>query len=473
MNVLLAALVGFLAGRMLWLAMKGSWATSTLVRKNYRGVDVPTAAGLVLCFALLSVEGLRAIFGALGMGEGSGFSPMRAAALVVVLGFALLGLFDDLTGGDDARGLRGHLQALAKGQMTSGIIKMIGGIAVGFVGASFLGAESLGGLLLDAAVIALAANIGNLFDRRPGRAIKVGLLGFLIPAVLLGLPGEMLAPAIVVGAAAAILLDDLHERLMIGDTGANALGAAVGLGIVGATGTSGTGIALVLLIILTLVGEFLSFTKLFESIGPLRAFDQLGTKRAARQGSNKSQPEGPSAAGGAVPPAAPESAPVTEPTQDRSQVDNVETAAAPSFGDSVNHQAEWPELLRDDVPGADTQIDDLDGSEVSDSADDNYGYVAEDEIIDLRDSESESEPNRATLDTGHVGATSGARIRREPRTNYSATRGQDSWTTGRSYGRSAEHNDEFDDLPDFSPRSRTTPRASQDRYRSPFDDKDV
>lgn len=513
MNLLIAALVGFLAGRMLWLAMKGSWVTPSLMRKNFRGIDVPTAAGIVLCLALVVVEALRGVFGAFGMGEGAGFSPIRAAVLAVVLGFGLLGLFDDLAGEASVHGFRGHLKALAKGRLSTGAVKLFGGALLGLVGASFLGAESLGELILDAAVIALAANMGNLFDRRPGRAIKVGLLAFVVPAVLLGLPAELVAPAIVVGAAASILLDDMHEKLMIGDTGANALGAAIGLGIVAATGTSGTGTALVVLVLLTLVGEFISFSKLFDSVGPLRAFDQLGLKRAAKRDSDSEMVNQAKTGGSAS-----RSNDTASSTAEGSTAQHQE---APGFGESQQHQAEWPELLREETPSADpladsmrkrsglidsgslsnvshhTATDDLEedfgrrdvrdqgttgsgfvGGQLDDSDSEDYALddsrdlaTDDDDIIDLREPESEREMNSASVERGHVGASSGARIHREPR-DSSAYRAGDPWTSPRSRGSRKDHLDEFDDLPDFSGRGRASSSQSQDRYRSPFDDKD-
>ena len=47
-----------------------------------------------------------------------------------------------------------------------------------------------------------------------------------------GLEPRLGGVATTVGAGLALLVADLHERLMLGDTGANALGAALGFGVV-------------------------------------------------------------------------------------------------------------------------------------------------------------------------------------------------------------------------------------------------
>ena len=79
---------------------------------------------------------------------------------------------------------------------------------------------------MNAGLIAGGANLLNLFDLRPGRAIKVAALagGLLVAAGGRG-PGATRA-GIPLGAALALVREDLGERAMLGDAGANALGAS-------------------------------------------------------------------------------------------------------------------------------------------------------------------------------------------------------------------------------------------------------
>jgi UDP-GlcNAc:undecaprenyl-phosphate GlcNAc-1-phosphate transferase len=279
MTVIVAALTGFVAGRMLWLAMRKSWGRQAFLRQNYQGVTLPTAAGVVLALTLLLVEAVRALVAGLGLGDEPGMTSLRAAALVVVLGFAVLGLLDDLVGGSGTRGFRGHIEALRRGDLTSGSIKMLGGGLIALVGAALISSGGFVSLVIDAAIIALSANLLNLFDLRPGRATKVGIGIFAGLALVSWFPDSIVPTAIVLGAAAALLLDDLHERLMLGDTGANALGAAVGLALAAQLDGTGQLVALVVLLGLNMLSEFVSFSKLIDTVPPLRILDQLGRRR--------------------------------------------------------------------------------------------------------------------------------------------------------------------------------------------------
>jgi hypothetical protein len=108
--------------------------------------------------------------------------------------------------------------------------------------------------------------------------IKVGLLGAAVVAAL-GAPGwHLTGPMLIVGAGLGLLIPDLRERCMVGDTGANVVGAAVGFGIVIATGATGQWVALAVLVALNVVSEFWSFSRIIDHNPPLRWLDRLGTR---------------------------------------------------------------------------------------------------------------------------------------------------------------------------------------------------
>jgi hypothetical protein len=198
--------------------------------------------------------------------------------LLAALGFGFLGLVDDLIGSGHARGFRGHLAELARGRLTTGGLKLVGGAAVGAVIAGAWGSMSPGRLLADAALIALAANLANQLDRRPGRVTKVGLVAFVALAAAANNTDYIEGVAVVVGATAALLVDDLRERLMLGDVGANVLGACLGTGVV-LTCPFGVRLGvLVVVALLNLVGELSSFTRLIDAVPPLRALDRAGRR---------------------------------------------------------------------------------------------------------------------------------------------------------------------------------------------------
>lgn len=276
MTLLLAAVAGFLAGRLLWILMRPAFAAPALQRENYRGRPVATAAGVVLPLAVLVVEAGRAVAGAAGMGNESPTAPPRVAVAVVALGMGLVGVLDDLAGSGEARGFRGHLASLVRGRLTTGGVKVLGGGAVAVVAVAPFAGGALARLLADAGLVALAANLANLLDRGPGRAIKAGATAFAVLALATAATTVLAGVAVVAGAAVSLLLDDLHERLMLGDAGANVLGGAVGLGVVLACSPGSRDIVLVVLVALNLASEAVSFGRVIEAVPPLRALDRAG-----------------------------------------------------------------------------------------------------------------------------------------------------------------------------------------------------
>lgn len=252
-----AALVGLVGNRA--FAQPGPrWE-----RTNHAGEAVSLAEGPLAVAAVLA-------------GVAVGDRTRGAAALALaVTGAGAVGAYDDLWGSGQARGFRGHLRALRRGRVTSGMVKMAGIGLTGAAAAAVLrGGPATGsgvaGWVADSALIAATANLVNLFDLRPGRAAKVvGLLGA-------GLLGAGAGP--VVGAALGCLPADLSARAMLGDCGANALGA--GLGTVAAAALPGPArLALLgVVVALTLASERVSFSAVIERRPLLRRLDQLGRR---------------------------------------------------------------------------------------------------------------------------------------------------------------------------------------------------
>ncbi|MEX1659771.1 hypothetical protein [Streptomyces pseudovenezuelae] len=183
-------------------------------RTNYAGRTVELYAGPAAAVAV-----------ALGAAR------IRPAAGWAVAVAGLCGAYDDLAG-DHRRGFRAHLGALRDGEVTSGAVKLFGISAAGLVAGALM-KERVVDKALAGVVIAGAAHFVNLVDVRPGRAAGA-VLAFGVP----GMARSELA-GVAVGAAAALLPDDLGERAMIGDVGAHALGAAWGAAVVAGSGRAG------------------------------------------------------------------------------------------------------------------------------------------------------------------------------------------------------------------------------------------
>lgn len=277
MTILLGFVVGVLAVRLLVGAGGELLRAPALERPNRRGRTVPTAMGVLAVLAVVIVEAGRSLFGAFGVGNAPGATP-RYAVLLACVGFGMLGLFDDVVGSNDDHGFRGHLGALvSRGRITTGLVKTVGGGALAVVLVSTC-RPGLSGVRVvsDALLVALAADLTNLLDRAPGRAIKVGLLAWVPLALVARTDSVGVAVAPVVGAFAGLIGDDLRERLMLGDAGSNVIGAVLGLGVVLECSAVTRTVVLLVLGALTVASELVSFSRVIERVPPLRRLDELG-----------------------------------------------------------------------------------------------------------------------------------------------------------------------------------------------------
>jgi UDP-GlcNAc:undecaprenyl-phosphate/decaprenyl-phosphate GlcNAc-1-phosphate transferase len=205
------------------------------------------------------------------------FHPETLVVALYAIGVAFLGLVDDTLGGEP-RGWRGHGRAVLQMRLSTGALKAVGSLGLALYAMSFV-EPTTASWLLASAVLVLSTNAFNLLDLRPGRATKVFVLlgaGLTIGAASvrpLWALGLFVGPALVAG------LYDLRERAMLGDTGANLLGALAGLWLVLTLSELGQAIALVLLLAITVYGELRSITRLVERMPLLRGLDSWGVPR--------------------------------------------------------------------------------------------------------------------------------------------------------------------------------------------------
>ncbi|MHB1063340.1 MAG: hypothetical protein ACYC1Z_02420 [Georgenia sp.] len=264
-------------------------------RSNYTGRPVSllggAAVGAASALAPLCLAGTRwPSAGATGHPPRPGAAtPGRAAAAAALAAgaAALAGLVDDLDDDPEQRstkGLRGHLGALRQGRLTTGALK-IAGIGAGALLAAAVLTPRQGRPLLraldtatGAALVAGTANLHNLFDLRPGRALKVAT-AVAAPLALGGAGtahGTVAATAL--GVAGAALPDDLAERSMLGDTGSNAVGALVGVALAAHPSRALRTAALTTVVTLTLLSERVSFSRVIDSTPALARLDALGRR---------------------------------------------------------------------------------------------------------------------------------------------------------------------------------------------------
>lgn len=260
----MAPALGFALAVLAAMVMAGPVAamlSPALTAKNYRGEVIPTAMGMVLLLAVLAALGLLT---ALGWMEQDGFV-LTAFWLTLV---SLAGLVDDAAGNHGSRGFRGHFAALFRGRLTTGMVKvlLISGGSLALISWPLVWIS-----VVELGVLVLAVNLFNQLDLRPGRALK----SFLIIGGILALGGNVPA-AVGSGGALALLGGDLRARFMLGDTGANLLGAILGLALVSALSQSALVAALILLALGNALGELFSFSRLIAGNRVLLWLDQLG-----------------------------------------------------------------------------------------------------------------------------------------------------------------------------------------------------
>lgn len=273
-------------------------------RTNFHGATVSLRGGVAMAGASVASAAVA-----------SALSDQPRAALggaVAALGGGVAGYIDDVDqgahdGGKVAKGLKGHLGALAHGQVTTGVIKIAG------IGASALAASALVGskatsvsgkvadLVLNTVLIAGTANLANLLDLRPGRALKATVLVATplsyfscaaakapasgasgaasampaAPASASGASAQRLLASGLNAAAITALVEDLQETTMLGDTGANAAGALLGTSLAANDSWKLRLGATLGVVGLILASEKVSFSKVIAANPALNWLDQL------------------------------------------------------------------------------------------------------------------------------------------------------------------------------------------------------
>jgi UDP-GlcNAc:undecaprenyl-phosphate GlcNAc-1-phosphate transferase len=264
-----------------------------VVRENYRGLVLPAASGMLIAVTAAIVVGPLAALEELA--DSDALAPEVGLALVFVLGVGVLGLVDDLLGGrrpagagadpNAPRGLRGHLRAASHGDMSTGMLKALGTLGLALFVLAGDG-RSANEYLVGVGVLVLSTHLFNLLDLRPGRAGKA----FVALGAVLTIGSwdtyALQALGLFIGPALVLLPYDLRERAMLGDAGSNVLGAVAGLWLILALGPTGEAIALGVLAVLTLYGEFRSISAAVDRNPLTRWLDSIG--RRSRAWSNTS-----------------------------------------------------------------------------------------------------------------------------------------------------------------------------------------
>lgn len=274
MNIPLVAGVAIITGviieAIVLFFLAGMLSETKAVRKNYLGLDIPVSAGISFPFTLIIVYILLALPG--------WYDSSYHLFILAIAAISFLGFIDDMLGQRDALGFKGHFGALFQGRLTTGGLKALGGGILAFLIAFSLSGSWLD-IILNTLIVALAANLMNLFDLRPGRAVKAYLI-FLLAIVIMAMGQiDWLLIAPLTGAVLYYAKDDLRAKIMMGDAGSNVLGLALGyLSIVSFSLPVRLGV-LVFLLAIHVYTEKYSLTAAIENNQFLKRLDNLGRSR--------------------------------------------------------------------------------------------------------------------------------------------------------------------------------------------------
>jgi len=256
-------LLSFLAAWLILPYLVAMIQRGGMVRDNWQGIGIPAITGvifpLVLSFSLLPCLWT----------EERNTVPLF---LLAILGAAVAGLLDDLSGGSYPRGLLPHFRYFfQEKKLSTGLVKaiLISTIAGWVV---FLSGGKNLAMLLDWLLLVLTVNSINLLDLRPGRALKGTIFLFIWSALFVPERALLFAALGVIFAYAPY---DLQGKAMLGDTGSNVLGMIGGLLLL-ATPFLVRLILLCLLITLHVVTIKYSLSVLIEKNPWLKRIDEWG-----------------------------------------------------------------------------------------------------------------------------------------------------------------------------------------------------
>ncbi len=260
---LVAAVLSYLASGFLPPPLRGP------VRPNHRGRMIPVVLGTAVTASLCVVM----LAGFVGDEVGGRTDFAWLWAIVAVLIVYAAGRYDDLQT-ERHRGVVAQLALLARGRVTSGVLKMAAALAAGLVWV--LATRSpFARAAVGVPLIAGSSNVWNLLDVAPGRSGK-SFLAAAVPMVALRRSTLMAAG---IGAVTGILWSDLEERAMLGDAGANVLGLVAGIGLFDRLGLVGLWVSLGTIVAVHVLSETVTLSRIIRTVPPLRWFDDLGRVR--------------------------------------------------------------------------------------------------------------------------------------------------------------------------------------------------
>ncbi len=242
---------------------------SNCIRPNYKGEMIPVSMGIVF-LPMIIINGIILAFFTVD------FISLSCLFIFIfgMMAMFFAGIIDDTIGNRDVSGLKGHFKSLFKGTLTTGGFKALFGGFVGLIISVSISKDIID-IVVNTLVIALSTNLMNLFDLRPGRAIKVYLV--IMITIFFTLSGYIqILPLLILPNVLAYFNFDLKAKAMMGDAGSNVLGISIGILMVLGYTLKVRIAWLVFLILIHILTEKFSLTKIIEKNKVLNFIDRLG-----------------------------------------------------------------------------------------------------------------------------------------------------------------------------------------------------
>jgi UDP-GlcNAc:undecaprenyl-phosphate/decaprenyl-phosphate GlcNAc-1-phosphate transferase len=265
---LLVAIISALIAKITIPFVYNMLLTNKCTALNYNKIEIPLGMGIVFILIQTIVVYLLSLY--LKINAVHSFSYIVSMLLIGVIG-----LIDDLIGEKDVKGFKGHIKSLIKGKLTTGGLKAVIGFGAAFL-VSIVLSDGYLNIVLNTFIIAFFTNLVNLFDLRPGRANKA----FLFFSIVLLFTGHVESYNFIIFSAIGIIIIympyDLKSKAMMGDVGSNALGITLGVYCILSQSFMFRLVYFILLIILHIIAEFYSFSKIICKIKFLKYIDEFG-----------------------------------------------------------------------------------------------------------------------------------------------------------------------------------------------------
>ena len=275
--------LGFLGTYFMIPLFKSMLVNGNVIRPNYKNEMIPVGMGIVflpmiiinsIILGYITMNTIWAVGSTSYLNMNTVWLLCLALYIFSMVCMFFAGALDDLIGNRNVSGLKGHFKSLFKGELTTGGFKALFGGFVGLV-VSVCISSSIVDIIVNTLIIALSTNLMNLFDLRPGRAIKAYLV-IMIPIYITLTGYTKVFPLLILPNVLAYFNIDLKARGMMGDTGSNVLGISIGVLIAFGYGIKVRVAWLVFLVLMHLITEKFSLTKIIEKNRVLKFIDNLG-----------------------------------------------------------------------------------------------------------------------------------------------------------------------------------------------------